>query len=180
MFRLNFKEQLANLVVDEFVDKVADKIFSPEDDLDIPVELENQFIESDVVESLKEENLNKETPLQTAKYQELIDIINKTSKGKMQKYKQEGKPIFSLPSIITIAVFGITGILTQVDQSLSDNIITPREWVQLTITAVGVIGTIAARGGEGRTGVYTPHALPGLNKEDFIDEDLDGLDDRYQ
>lgn len=169
MFKINFKERLANLVVDEVVDKVVDKIFTPEDELEIPSELETQYDEADVIDIVP-----YNTPLQTAKYQELIDAVNAASKLKLQKQKQEGKNLFSLPSVITIAVFAITGLLTQVDQSLADNVISTREWVQIAITGAGVIGTIAARGGEGRTGVYTPHVLPGLNKEDF---DGDGIPD---
>jgi len=170
MFKLNFKEQLASIVVDQVVDKVAEKIFSPEDELDIPAELSNQYSESDVLENISSES----TPLQTAKYQELIDAVNSAAKLKMQKQKQQGKNLFSLPSVLTIAVFAVTGILTQVDQSLADNVISTREWVQIAITGAGVIGSIAARGGEGSTGAYTPHILPGLNKEDF---DGDGIHD---
>lgn len=169
MFKLNFKETLANLVVDEVVDKVVDKIFTPEDELEVPSELDTQYLEPDAVDVVP-----YQTPLQTDKYQELIDAVNHAARLKMQEQKQRGKNIFSLPSVITVIVFAVTGILTQVDQALADNVISTREWVQIAITATGVAGTIAARGGEGRTGVYTPHILPGLNKEDY---DGDGIPD---
>ena len=60
----------------------------------------------------------------------------------------------------------------QLDGALLDKSISLNEGLGIAVSLLGSISTIAARGSEGATGVYTPNSLPGLNKEDY---DLDGI-----
>lgn len=172
MFKLNFKEKIADVVIDKVVNEVRDEVrnrvfpnYKSEPLTETPL-VDDQYLDSEVIYN--------NTPLQTDKYEELINVVNDISKKRIYKQKQQGKNLFSTPSVITILVFLCTAILTDVDQALVDSNISTREWIQIAITFAGAIGTVVARGSEGTTGVYTPHGIPGMNREDY---DNDGIPD---
>lgn len=152
MVKLKFEEHIPRLAKEALASKIDDVLF--EEDSTVIVQ--------------------KETPLQTEKYKDIIDSIQDHSKTYIIKQKQKAENLFSTKSVIAIIAFGLTSILTSLDQALVDGTISSREWIQVGIALVGSASVIASRGAEGNTGVYTPHGLPGLNKEDY---DGDGVPD---
>lgn len=162
MFDLNFKENLKEALIDEAVDAV---IKNPEEFLHIE--------EPDVA------IITTPGPLYTENYKDLVDLIHETSKQHILIKKQEGISLFGASSVIAIFLTLVTSILVQVDVALADGQFTNREGIQVAITLIGAITSIAARGSEGSQGVYTPHGVPGLNKEDY-DINRNGIDDRLE
>lgn len=160
MFDLNFKENLKEALIDEVVDLVTD---SPEDFL----HSEEEFLEP------------SQGPLHTDKYEELIDLIKHQSANHIIVQKQQGKNLFGASSVIAIFLTLVASVLVQVDVALADGKFSNREGIQVAITLIGAITSIAARGAEGNQGVYSPHFLPGLNKEDY-DLNNNGIDDRLE
>ena len=156
MFKLNFKENLKNIVNKEVSD-VIDKVTEPSN------ELEKATISNPIY--------NVSGPLYTDTYQELIDLINSKSKEQIIK-KQPADNLFSSKSVITVFAFLLTSVLVQLDGALLDKSISLNEGLGIAVSLLGSISTIAARGSEGATGVYTPNSLPGLNTEDYY---LDGI-----
>lgn len=118
-------------------------------------------------------------PLHTETYKELIELIKNESKNQVIIQKQKAESLFSAKSVITVLAFLVSSVLIQVDVALADNTFSNREIIQIAITLIGAVGTVAARGAEGANGVYTPHGLPGLNKEDY-DINRNGIDDRHE
>lgn len=156
MFKLNFKENLKN-IVNKKVSDVIDEATEP-----YP-ELEKASISNSIY--------TVSGPLYTDTYKELIDLINSKSKEQIVK-KQAADNLFSSKSVITVFAFLLTSVLVQLDSALLDKSISLNEGLGIAVSLVGSISTIAARGSEGATGVYTSNSLPGLNKEDY---DLDGV-----
>lgn len=155
MFKLNFKENIKNILLDQISTVVDDVV----DDV-VPTKVDPVLHE-------KEELNSSDGPLQTDKYYELIELINSTSRANIVETSKTN--LFSAKSVITVAAFLLTSIMVQLDNALLDNTISVTEGYSLAITLVGALSTVAARGAEGKTGVYTAHSLPGLNKEDFND-----------
>jgi hypothetical protein len=160
MIKINFKENFKESISD----KVSNLISNP---------ISNQ------VDKVIEEPSIVSGPLHTDKYEELIELIKEESKKHIIVKKQKGENLFSANSVITTLAFLITSVLINVDVALADNVINSRETMQIAITLVGAISTIAARGSEGSSGVYTPNFMPGLNKEDY-DLNNNGIDDRHE
>jgi hypothetical protein len=161
MFKLNFKENIKDLVkdqIEELVDEAIDK-----------------KVEEVVVK--KEEETSNQTLLQTDKYLELIELINLNSKAAIVTLPQSKTNLFSAKSVITVAAFLVTSVLAQVDNALIDKKISYKEGLAISIALIGAMGTVAARGAEGKTGVYTPDYMYGLNKEDYNNDGVvDELD----
>lgn len=164
MFKLNFKENIKDLILDQ-VSNVVDKVVDEK---------------VDKVLVKKEEELNNlvsSGPLQTDKYYELIELINSTSKANIITMPQPKTNLFSAKSVITVAAFLLTSIVVQLDNALVDKNISLSEGLGIVIALTGALSTVAARGAEGKTGVYTNHVLPGLNKEDYNNDGvIDHLD----
>lgn len=159
MAKLKFEEHLptfAGEVLKSKIDDITDKVVG--------------------TTPMEETQIEKvEGPLKTDQYKEIIDTIQDHSKTYIIRQKQKAENLFATKSVIAIIAFGITSILTSLDQALVDGTITSREWIQVGIALVGSASVIASRGAEGSTGVYTPHGLPGLHKEDY---DGDGIIDK--
>lgn len=173
MFKLNFKETFKDLVKDN-VNSVLDEV------LDKTV---NKVVEEKVASTVEEKTevaLEKVGPLHTDKYLELIELINLNTKAALAKTPQPKTNIFSAKSVITVSAFLLTSVLVQLDVALTDNKVSTSEGVGIAVALIGAASTIAARGAEGKTGVYTPHGLSGLNKEDYYDANFDGIDDKLQ
>ena len=169
MFNLNFKENLKEVIKDEVstvIDNQVDKF------------LDNESATITQVDYLEQSEFQS-GPLHTEKYAELIDLIKEESKKKVIANKQQGENLFSAKSVITTLAFLLTSVLVQVDVALADDNFSQREGIQVAITLIGAISTVAARGSEGDKGVYTSKFLPGLNKEDY-DLNLNGVDDRLE
>lgn len=180
MFKLNFKENLKEIVVDEIADIIGDELFPKEKQPQ-----ENDFIQppSNIqapLQPITESPINSPVnnidtyrgPLHTDKYEELIDLIHTTSKNNIIVKRQQGKNLFTVTSVLTIFLTLLTSILVQVDLALSDGKFSSREGIQVAIILIGGATSIFARGTEGSQGVWTPHGMPGLDKEDF---DGDGI-----
>lgn len=150
MFKLNFKENIKDLIKEE-LSEVIDKV------------VDNK------VDKVKED-LNNKGPLQTDKYLELIELINLSSKNHIVTAPQPKTNLFSAKSVITVAAFLLTSVLVQLDAALIDNKISNTEGIGLAVTLLGAVSTVAARGAEGKVGIYTNSKLPGLNKEDYTND----------
>jgi hypothetical protein len=170
MFKLNFKENLKNIVNKEVSD-VIDQAVDP----DVISQAIDSIETTETTVKIDEVNVQVERstsgPLYTNTYKELINLINSKTQQHLFK-KQPIDNLFSSKSVITIFAFLLTSILVQLDEALLDKRISLNEGLILTVSLLGSVSTIAARGAEGSTGVYTPKSLPGLNKEDY---DLDGV-----
>ena len=162
MFDLNFKENLKEIITDEVSNVIDNQVNKILDD-------EPAVITDHVGGG----------PLHTEKYEELVELIKQESKKQVIINKQKGENLFSAKSVITTLAFLVTSVLIQVDVALADGKFSQREGIQVAITLIGAISTVAARGSEGDTGVYTPHGIPGLNKE-FYDLNNNGIDDRLE
>lgn len=111
----------------------------------------------------------------------LVEIIKKESKKELEnilKNNQEVKlkssvmtdkveNIFSTKSFLTLIVFTLSLLFTQIDNALLDEKIDRTEWTTIFVTILGTVSTTLARALEKDTSVYSPHGLPGLNKEDY-------------
>ncbi len=150
MFKLNFKENIKDLIKEE-LSEVIDKV------------VDNK------VDKVKED-LDNKGPLQTDKYLELIELINLNSKNHIVTVPQPKTNLFSAKSVITVAAFLLTSVLVQLDAALIDNKISNTEGIGLAVTLLGAVSTVAARGAEGKVGIYTNSKLPGLNKEDYTND----------
>jgi len=162
MFDLNFKENLEKVIADEVSDLV-----------------ENQVGNLLNVEEDTESALIAGGPLHTDKYDELIELIHETSKNHVVVQKQEGKNLFAASSVIAIVLTLLTSVLVQIDVALADGEFSTREGIQISITLIGAITSIFARGTEGNQGIWTPRGVPGLDKE-FYDLNNNGIDDRLE
>lgn len=151
MFKLNFKENIKDIVKDQ-VDQLLDKVV-------------DEKVEEVVVK--KEEEIVNKSLLQTDKYLEIIELINLNSKAAIVTLPQSKTNLFSAKSVITVAAFLLTSVIVQLDNALLDKKISYTEGLSLSIALIGAISTVAARGAEGKTGVYTPDYMLGLNKEDY-------------
>lgn len=154
MFNLNFKDSLkillkqkTNTLIEEAVDTSSELVLTPQIDIQ------------------EEANIEKSGPLSTDQYLELIDLLKVNSKNKLKEQPSEN--LFTVKSVLTVLVFLITSILVQLDNALIDNKLSSTELVQLSIVLIGAVSTVAARGSEGNLGVFTPHYMSGLNKEDY-------------
>lgn len=153
MFKLNFKENLKNIITNQVSDVVDEALKTKKSEV-----------------NTEEVVYSESGPLYTDKYNELIDLINSKSYEKLNKQKADN--LFSSKSVITVFAFLVSSVLVQLDTALLDRNISLNEGVGIAVALLGSISTIAARGSEGATGVYTPNNMPGLNKEDF---DGDGV-----
>lgn len=167
MFNINFKENLKETISDEISDLISNEVDKV---------LDNEPATITEIPSVYQPISG---PLHTDKYEELVELIKQESKKQVVINKQKGENLFSAKSVITTLAFLVTSVLIQVDVALADNIISSREGIQIAITLIGAFSTVAARGAEGDQGVYTPHGLPGLDKE-FYDLNQNGIDDRLE
>jgi hypothetical protein len=154
MFKLNFKENIKDLLKGQ-VDEIVSKEVEPE-------QAENITKKEDYNNSL----------LHTDKYLELIELINLNSKAAIVAAPQPKTNLFSAKSVVTVAAFLLTSVLVQLDNALLDRKVSYSEGVGIAIAFIGAISTVAARGAEGKEGVFTPEGLPGLNKKDFNNDGL--------
>lgn len=97
-----------------------------------------------------------------------VTELKQASKRHIKNVK--AKNLFSLPSMITILFFLLSTVYIDLDAALMDGYINRREGLKLVYLLFGGIATLVARESEGD--VYTPHGIPGHNKEDF---DMDGI-----
>lgn len=162
MFDLNFKENLKEIITDEVANVIDDQV-------DNILEDEPAIITDHPGGG----------PLHTDKYEELVDLIKEESKKQVILNKQKGENLFSAKSVITTLAFLLTSVLVQVDVALADGEFSKREGIQVAVTLIGAISTVVARGSEGDSGVYTPHGIPGLDKE-YFDLNNNGIDDRLE
>lgn len=162
--KLNFKEHIADFAIDTIRDMaIGDK----------PVE-DSYPVEPTYDESYDESFYSAEVS------PTLMNVSEEAKQNAITVVKTKGKNLFSLPSMLTIGFFLLSTIYIDVDQALDDGNLSARELFKVFYLLFGGVVTLVARGSEGRTGAYTPKGLPGLSKEDFIDEDQDGIDDRSQ
>lgn len=156
MFNLNFKENLKETRSDEIPDLT--------------------YNEPAIITEIPPVHQPVYGPLNTDKYEELVELIKQESNKQVVINKQKGENLFSAKSVITTLAFLITSVLTQLDVALADNEISNREGIQIAITLIGALSTVAARGAEGDQGIYTPHGMPGLDKEyyDLNNNNIDG------
>lgn len=157
--KLNFKEHLTDFALDKARDYIDDSIGDDSNtDLsqDIPIieELSEDF------DYVHIEHTNDSSLLEA----------KDTSKELLSKL--EAKNLFTLPSVITIGFFLLSLVYIDVDQALSDGVFTTRETFKVVYLLFGGVAQLVSRGSEGSTNVYTPHGLPGKNKEDY---DGDGI-----
>lgn len=167
MFKLNFKENIKDLIATQ-VEKVV------ENKLQSVVQKEDGEILSTTDSATV--SISKEGPLHTDKYLALIELIKSNSKTVLTQ-RQDADNLFSAKSVITVFAFLLTSILVQLDNALTDNKITMSEGALIIISLAGAGSTIVARGSEGKTGVYTPEFMPGLNKEDYDNDGVLNNDD---
>ena len=168
MFDLNFKEIIGDVVKDKAVDLLQDgvnELFDieelEEEDIDAPFVIDDPgvYIPHDTPSSSLEEA--------KVKGEELIQGVN-------------AKNIFSLPSIITVLFFLLSTVYIDVDSALEDGKISMRELFKVFYLAFGGVATLVARYNDpSGHEVYTPHYCIGKDKEDFVDENSDGVDDRF-
>lgn len=159
MFKLNFKENIKDLLKGQ-VDEIVSKEVEPEQ-----------------AESITKKEDYNNSLLHTDKYLELIELINLNSKAAIMTVPQPKTNLFSAKSVVTVAAFLLTSVLVQLDNALLDRKVSYSEGVGIAIAFIGAISTVAARGAEGKEGVFTPEGLPGLNKKDFNNDGLiDELD----
>lgn len=161
MFKLNFKENIKSLISNQVEQVVNNKLQSA-------IEENNAVVPRTDSATV---SISKEGPLQTDKYLHLIELIKSNSKDILIQ-KQDADNLFSAKSVITVFAFLLTSVLVQLDNALVDKEITMSEGALIIISLVGAGSTILARGAEGKTGVYTPGFMPGLNKEDYDNDNI--------
>lgn len=168
MFNLNFKEVVGNAVKDTATDLLQDgvdelvgrndEVFDLEEEIPL---IDDPYISEHVVPD------NTSLRQVKAKSEELIQGVN-------------AKNIFSLPSIITVLFFLLSTVYIDIDSALEDGKFTTREWFKVFYLAFGGVATLVARYNDpSGHEIYTPHFVVGKDKEDFIDRNKDGIDDRY-
>jgi len=109
--------------------------------------------------------IKTEGALQTDNYLTLIELIKLTSQSSIKT--QPTQSLFTAKSVLIVFAFLLTSILVQLDNALADDVFSFKEGIQVAIALIGAISTVAARGSEGNTGIYTPNYMLGLNKEDY-------------
>ena len=162
MINLNFKETIADLAKEQALDFVADKV-------------EDFLVQDEEEPFVIDELPSFETTEYTPPSQEVQEA---KQAAKVLVQKVDGKNLFSLPSMITIAFFILSTCFLDIDAALVDGKMSFREGFKIVYLVMGAVATLVARGSEGKVGAHTPDWCPGLNKCDFIDEDGDGIDDR--
>lgn len=79
--------------------------------------------------------------------------------------KVDKKNLLSLPSILIMSFFIFSTIFIDLNESLMDGKIDLREGLKISYLLLGAVCTVLGRGIEKPTITYTPHGLPGLDKE---------------
>lgn len=167
--KLNFKEHLTDFAIDKAKDFIVDAITKEDEVEEAAITFEQNASAIEGWDPYTEPANITTSAVVEAK------VVSKELLNRV-----EGKNLFSLPSVLTIAFFLLSTIYVDVDQALDDGNIEPREYFKVFYLLFGGVVTLVARGSEGKSGCYTPGNLPGLKKKDFIDENKDGIDDRHQ
>ena len=168
MINLNFKETIADLAKEQALDFVQDKV------TDFLVDDEEEYT---VIDELPQFDSTPYEPVSNPPSQE---VLQAKQAAQVLVQRVEGKNLFSLPSMITIAFFILSTCFLDIDAALIDGKLSFREGFKIVYLVMGAVATLVARGSEGKSGTYTPDWCPGLSKCDFLDENQDGIDDREQ
>lgn len=170
MFKLNFKETLTEVAKDVAKDAAHDFVQGAVDEIFIDDSNANVNVPPSIIH---DPGISYETGPSES-------LIEAKANAQILIEKVEPKNLFTLPSILTVLFFMFSTVYIDLDQALEDNNISTREFFKLFYLAFGGVVTLVARYNDPKSEIYTPHNVLGKDREYFVDQNKDGVDDRDQ